>query len=253
MFSWGYWGWGTSTPQFVKLVDAIEESRGFKPPIFVDTRIKRQVRAPGFNGDAFEKLLGKDRYVHMKELGNRSIVTHKDFIEIADPKAANDLLDMAIQAEKKNRRIIFFCACKQPKCNGEITCHRAVVTNLLLGAARKRKIHITVVEWPGGKCQSLEMPVSKTDFQKVVNIAMSVPLPKAVSPVEMEGPPLVSLATFTNGSDSIHRLVGPVQWKKGAWHLPTMVAFYDPSSTKAEYLKEQKRIMRSNGWEARES
>lgn len=123
MFSWGYWGWGTSTPQFVKLVDAIEESRGFKPPIFVDTRIKRQVRAPGFNGDAFEKLLGKDRYVHMKELGNRSIVTHKGFIEIADPKAANDLLDMAIQAEKKNRRIIFFCACKQPKCNGEITCH----------------------------------------------------------------------------------------------------------------------------------
>src|SRR5688500_8003061 len=50
MFTWGYWGWGTTTREFVQAADAVEASRGFNPPLFVDIRIRRSVRAPGFTG-----------------------------------------------------------------------------------------------------------------------------------------------------------------------------------------------------------
>jgi hypothetical protein len=47
LFSWGFWGWGTSTPQLVEATDALEAARGFNPPVFVDTRLLRSGRAPG--------------------------------------------------------------------------------------------------------------------------------------------------------------------------------------------------------------
>jgi hypothetical protein len=45
LFTWGYYGWGNATPQLVEAVDAVEHSRGFAPPLFVDIRIRRSVRA----------------------------------------------------------------------------------------------------------------------------------------------------------------------------------------------------------------
>ena len=63
IFTWGYYDWGNHTLQ---LVEAIERSRGFEPPLFVDIRIRRTVRAKGFQGNAFEKLLGQDRHRWMK-------------------------------------------------------------------------------------------------------------------------------------------------------------------------------------------
>jgi hypothetical protein len=62
LFSWGYWGWGNATRQFVEAVDAAEAAREFAPPLFVDVRISRSVRAAGFRDHAFEQLVGKDRY-----------------------------------------------------------------------------------------------------------------------------------------------------------------------------------------------
>jgi hypothetical protein len=56
LFSFGYWGWGNSTKQLIDTFDALEFSRGFKPPVLVDIRISRSVRAPGFNASALEKL-----------------------------------------------------------------------------------------------------------------------------------------------------------------------------------------------------
>ena len=50
---------GQSHAHLVEAVDAVETSRGFQPPIFVDIRIRRSVRAAGFTGPAFEKLLGE--------------------------------------------------------------------------------------------------------------------------------------------------------------------------------------------------
>ena len=53
LFTWGYYGWGNATSQLVEMVDAVERARGFAPPMFVDIRIRRAVRAKGFQGDAF--------------------------------------------------------------------------------------------------------------------------------------------------------------------------------------------------------
>ena len=55
LFTWGYWGWGGSTRSTRKLVQAVdlaEKKRKHKPPIFVDIRLRRSVRAKGFIGDA---------------------------------------------------------------------------------------------------------------------------------------------------------------------------------------------------------
>src|ERR1019366_5621079 len=96
LFTWGYYGWGNHTPQLVDAVDAVETSRGFEPPLFVDIRIRRNVRAKGFVGSAFEKLLGPSRHHWMKSLGNKFIQTRTGpNIQIADPGAADALLDLA--------------------------------------------------------------------------------------------------------------------------------------------------------------
>jgi hypothetical protein len=42
----------------VAAVDAIEKQRGFRPPVLVDARIRRSVRAKGFQGAALETLVG---------------------------------------------------------------------------------------------------------------------------------------------------------------------------------------------------
>src|SRR6266853_2050762 len=85
IFTFGYYGWGNHTPQLVESVVAVETSRGFEPPIFVDIRIRRNVRAKGFVGNAFEKLMGPSRHRWMKSLGNKFIQTRTGpAIQIAD-------------------------------------------------------------------------------------------------------------------------------------------------------------------------
>ena len=55
--------------------------------MFVDIRIRRSVRAAGFTGPAFEKLVGNGRHHWMKSLGNRFIETRiGPDIQIADPR-----------------------------------------------------------------------------------------------------------------------------------------------------------------------
>jgi hypothetical protein len=96
LFTWGYYGWGNHTPQLVEAVDAVERSRGFGPPLFVDIRIRRTVRAKGFQGNAFEKLLGQDRHRWMKSLGNKFIQTRTGpRIQIAEPAQRHHFPDVA--------------------------------------------------------------------------------------------------------------------------------------------------------------
>jgi hypothetical protein len=110
-YSWGYGGWGTHTKELVASVDAIERSRGRRPPIFVDIRFSRAVRAPGFRGAAFKKTVGRGRYQWLKKLGNAKIGSGHRGVKIVDPTGAVDLLQIVVNAAKKRRRVIFFCAC----------------------------------------------------------------------------------------------------------------------------------------------
>ena len=76
-----------------------EQARGFQPPVFVDIRFRRAVRAEGFKEKAFEKVLGPERYIWMKDLGNANI-TDADATKakISNENAVNDLIDIAIDA-----------------------------------------------------------------------------------------------------------------------------------------------------------
>jgi len=69
IFSFGYSGWGAKVQRLIRIVDAVEAARGFEPPVFVDIRIKRAVRAPGFRDDALKRLLGFSRYRWFRRSG----------------------------------------------------------------------------------------------------------------------------------------------------------------------------------------
>jgi hypothetical protein len=55
LFSWGYWGWGNVTRQFVEAVDAAEASRGFAPPLFVDVLLPDQTIRGNLNSPAEDR------------------------------------------------------------------------------------------------------------------------------------------------------------------------------------------------------
>jgi hypothetical protein len=178
-FTWGYWGWGTHAADFVRNVDAVERARGWRPPLFVDIRIRRTVRAPNFQQNAFEKIVGQRRYRWMKTLGNRSIITKRGQMEIANPNAANDLLEHVLQAHDQKRRVLFFCACKYPGTVHSPGCHRVTVAGLLLKAAAHQKdVRLTVAEWPGGEPRVAELRTSPQVVKQVLRGATRVPLPK---------------------------------------------------------------------------
>src|SRR4051812_37741003 len=99
-FSWGYYGWGNHTKALIKAVDNVEEARDRAPPLFIDIRWSRNVRANGFRGNAFEKTVGARRYRWMKALGNRNIGSRNPSARIADPSASEELLELIVDAEK---------------------------------------------------------------------------------------------------------------------------------------------------------
>jgi hypothetical protein len=214
-FSWGYWGWGNAVPQFLAAAAAAEAARGFKPPVFADVRLRRSVRAPGFDGTAFEKAVGQDRYRWFDGLGNARIATHEEGVEIAKPGEANHLLDFILEQVAARRRVIFFCACRT---NRLPPCHRHEVTRLLLKAARVRKVDLTVVEWPGGEPDCRDVPLDPTQWKQAggATIPLGTQLPKD----GLATLPWGSTALIRSGTAARAILTGPALFLKDQWRLP---------------------------------
>ena len=221
LFTWGYYGWGSCTSQLVEAVDAVETSRGFEPPIYVDIRIRRNVRAKGFEGSAFENLLGPNRHRWMKSLGNKFIQTRTGpDIQIAEPSAADELLDLALKSAGHKQRVLFFCSCQWPKCDGEIACHRTTVAELMLKAAQRRNDSVEIVEWPGGEPRQIDLEVTPQVFASVKRGRMTVPLIGNVNLAEVAGLPVGTIATIHSAGNKLHRIVGPASWQTDKWCLP---------------------------------
>jgi hypothetical protein len=222
LFSFGYWGWGTSTEHLVQAFDALERSRDFGPPVLVDVRISRSVRAPGFNNRALEKLVGVDRYVHMPGLGNLAAIHKADTLTIANPADAESLLDQAIRAHDRRHRIVFFCACPFQLQDGERYCHRYEVGSLLLKESRKRNKQIIVTEWPGTDPEALRLTLPSEVLKKLRGGMKSIPLPK--------DKPLDRIASITWGSvvhcsgagEPVHARVDRAMWRPEGWYLPVL-------------------------------
>lgn len=243
LFSFGYYGWGSSTEELVKGADAVERSRGFKPPIFVDIRHNRQVRAKGFNGNAFGDLLGGKRYLWMKRLGNKNIKSKgKSRMALEDPKAVTDLLDLALEAKRDNRRVIYFCGCEFPMYAGKIRCHRTLVTRILIREARKRDLDLSVVEWPGDEPRIWIKDVSPEMFDSVAKGRATLPLDWQRVSHMLSGLPFGSILTLKSRGRELHRLACPGMYKSGTWTIPFLYWYFDPDIPFRKYEEESEKM-----------
>jgi len=220
LLTWGYWGWGTTAEH------AVEASRGFKPPLFVDIRISRSVRAPAFNGSTFERMLGGARYQWMRSLGNVAVLRGGP-LQIKDPSAAADLLDFAEARHRERRRVIFFCACEFPGRENHGGCHRVTVARLVLEAAARRNLEIQVVEWPGGEpLNGLKITVSPEAISRVNRGARSIHLTEPVSLAQVAAIPWYSAAEIRapGATGAGYRvLTGPAKCgRRSGWCLPRL-------------------------------
>ncbi|MEO6325681.1 MAG: hypothetical protein ABIT01_18500 [Thermoanaerobaculia bacterium] len=206
LFSFGYWGWGSRTERLVEAMDAVETARGHLPPFFVDIRLQRSVRAVGFNGAAFEKLVGRERHLWLPKLGNESVRTGAAGIVIAEPGAASDLLDLALERWKKKQDLVFFCACERPA-----TCHRGVVAKLLRAEAKRRGTEGNVVEWPGAAPRELELTLPPAAFRKLRTGAKSIPLPPDFPLAEAGALGWGSIVRCIDASAELFAIVGPAR------------------------------------------
>lgn len=172
LFSFGYAGTGSATRELAAAINAGEQRRGYGPPLWVDIRVNRSVRAAGFRDRAFEELLG-EQYVWLRDLGNQRVADGTEGIEIRRPEAVHELLDLALA--NPDRRVIFFCSCEHPA-----GCHRREVARLALAAARKRGLAVSVVEWPGGQPIETTVDVSAAVLKKLRGSLKRLPLPASM-------------------------------------------------------------------------
>ena len=186
VFSWGYEGWGNATRELARSFKAVEASRGFGPPVFVDVRARRQVRAIGFQEDAFQRVVGRDGYRWLPGLGNDAIRTGRGSKRLWRPGDAVELLGIVLAAARQNRRVLFFCSCGSPKWCAN--CHRRLVRQALLREARRLEQPLRIQEWPGGELSPrvrAEVRVTPEVLAKVRRGRTTVPLGKGLPSVDL--------------------------------------------------------------------
>lgn len=250
MFTWGYWGWGNATGQFVKAVDAVEAARGFKPPRFVDVRIHRSVRATGFQGAAFEKVVGERRHLWMPLLGNQAVLGKPGpRVQIKDPTAAETLLDEAVEAARQAQRLLFFCSCEFPN-----DCHRFTVADLLLKAAKARNVRLTVVEWPGGEPGStpVDIELALAQLKQLRGGRRSIPLGRQPSLERYGAVPWASVARVHAANEELLAIIGPAAYRADGWCLPLLEPARSDATVEATQ-REALRIRRQFRFEPRTS
>jgi len=228
--------------KFLECIAAVESSRAFRPPVFADIRISRSVRAVGFNGKNFEKFVSEGRYHWMKGLGNRAVIEKKHVMQIDNPKAAVDLLDLAIECAKEGRRVIFFCACEFP-----VFCHRAEVAKLANRLAKGRGLNLEVVEWPGGEPENIALRVPKGALA-LSRSAAFLPLGKEVDLGLIGSTPWGSTVTAFSQDRAMSFKSGPARFRQAQWCLPVIERFDDTLEIKKWLRTDVMNWRKENGY-----
>lgn len=244
MFSFGYYGWGNHTKELLRGIDAVEESRGYEAPFFVDIRIQRSGRAPGFVGPAFENLLGPSRHLWMDSLGNRRIIdgtVHN--CALKDPSAIHDLLDLAVEKRKAKQRVIFFCGCPSPR-----ECHREIVGRRLIRLAHARGTNLSVEEWPGGEPKRYQIEVREPLFNALIRGRKMLPMPRNLDLTIWSGVPWGSILKITSGDWYIRRLIGRVIKTTKHWAIPILNPDAATDLSVQELMVESERLRKKSGW-----
>lgn len=231
-YTWGYWGWGTQIEHFLEAAEVHEATAGFGPPAFADVRLQRTGRAPAFRGNALEDVVGKDRYRWFPGLGNSHIADHTSGINIANPSEAKALLDYIKEQATKNRRVLFYCACEHIEVDGHANCHRRIVADLLLAAAKKDKTRLEVVEWPGHPPVHVELTLDEVPRTFGANLRIGDEFP----PEGIATLPMGSEVELYDGEDLVAVFgSGPAKFKSGEWQLPVLLVpdSYDDADRQA--------------------
>jgi hypothetical protein len=250
-FTWGYYGWGSASKDFIRAVDAHEKTRGFQPPLFIDIRFHRSVKAANFQDRTFERIVGPERYLWEKRLGNKQIGEKTGArLQISDPHSADEVLERIINLSNQRQRVLMFCSCMQALHLGEVSCHRAVVADLLLEAAKKRRLKLEVAEWPGDDPVYTVVDADAEQERALSKGLRYVPIGLANGPV----PPLATLGWGSQvnfRSDSASRLVvtGPAYIRKSKWHLEILTTHTDITRANASTFSKQ--FCRDSGYGAR--
>ena len=86
--------------------------------VVFDIRFSPRSRAPQWNGNRLSDELGSDRYLHVKEFGNKNY--RGGPIELVDYEGGKSII------EASTRPIILMCVCKDPA-----ICHRTLIMGRL--------------------------------------------------------------------------------------------------------------------------
>jgi hypothetical protein len=189
----------------------------------------------------------------MKALGNGSIINKRTRMEIADPNAANDLLEHVLQAHAQMRRVLFFCACEYPGTVHSPNCHRVAVAGLLLKAAHRKGVRLTVAEWPGGEPRTVELRTSRQEVKKVLRGATRVTLPKLSLKDKRNymALPWCSRLKLSSDESSVAIVSGPAKIGR-EWFLPILgPEISRKTDTLASLGKAASRLRRSRGYSPR--
>ena len=221
MFSWGYSGWGSATPQLKKAVDVVERARQYEPPFFVDIRMKRSGRAAGFQDTAFEKVMGKNRYRWMRALGNKKIrsAPGRKF-RSTSPKQSRSCSAWRCRSDQSASEFIFFCQCPEPGTTHNPSCHRVVVASALLKVARQRNVDLTISEWPGGASRQISREITDSQAESILRGRRSLPLGRRLPAIELLGLPWDSIVQFHSPAHSFRALADAARFTGGQWLLP---------------------------------
>jgi hypothetical protein len=250
IFGMGHQLWGRAPRQLQLAVDAVERRRGLGPPLFVDIRPSRHARARGFNGSAFERLIGKKRYRWVKVAEDAG--PHDEDPISARASTAADLLELALDAADAGHRVVMLGGVAFPKDDGRVVCSRYAMGTLLLQQARKYDVALDVVEWPGGNPRDCSLAVSDTELESVARGKTRVDLGPDFEE-ELAGLPWGSTAILRSAGRDLCRVVGPACGAEGDWSLPVLWPRW-PKSPQSEVCHGQGRTLRRNlGLEPRAS
>jgi hypothetical protein len=227
------------------MIDESEAKAGFNPPVWVDIRHSRAVRATGFRGEALKLLIGDTRYVWMQELGNGAIDTDRlAEVKLNNPDAVRKLLALAVDKASEGGRLLFFCACHFPYF-APIDCHRAVVAELLIREARRAKVPLEVVEWPGGSPVHHRAEISEPLFKAIEKGRNFLPHDSLKPAIPMILPYCSILELYTStGDHSLLALTGPAGYHK-SWVLPVYALWSTEDHVQVEDVLAMARVHRS--------
>jgi len=125
IYTLGYSGWK---------LDDIRAAVDRLDAVLVDVRMVPRSRCPQWNGSTFFRMFG-DRYVWLKEFGNRNYKGTVEQIVILDfPAGEKRVADLA----SGGRAIILLCGCADVN-----QCHRKVLAERLAEAWSANVVHLT--------------------------------------------------------------------------------------------------------------